>query len=114
MAEVSEKTGSRFYPALFSALLIVSATPGHFFQPGKNSLPLKQLAGLPITPWRGRNDDQGPLFNLPIKKGKTATHLFGIMRHSFRGKQISVADPTGAALAWTYMERKNHNGDAKK
>jgi hypothetical protein len=29
------------------------ATPGYFFQPGKNSLSLKQLAGLPETPWRG-------------------------------------------------------------
>jgi hypothetical protein len=35
-----------------SALIIVSATPGHFSQPGKNSLSLKQLAGLPKTPWR--------------------------------------------------------------
>jgi hypothetical protein len=33
-------------------LMMVSATPGHFFQPGKNSLSLKQLAGLPKTPWR--------------------------------------------------------------
>ncbi|MFH0724818.1 MAG: hypothetical protein V2B19_00435 [Pseudomonadota bacterium] len=30
-----------------SALISVSATPGHFFQPGKNLLSLKQLAGLP-------------------------------------------------------------------
>jgi hypothetical protein len=37
----------------FSALIIVSAAPGHFFQPGKNSLSLKQLAGLPKTPRRG-------------------------------------------------------------
>jgi hypothetical protein len=35
------------------ALIIVPATPGHFFQPGKNSLSLKQLPGLPKTPWRG-------------------------------------------------------------
>jgi hypothetical protein len=34
-------------------LIIVSAAPGHFFQPGKNSLSLKQLAGLPKTPLRG-------------------------------------------------------------
>jgi hypothetical protein len=27
--------------------------PGHFFQPGKNSLSLKQLAGLPKTPRHG-------------------------------------------------------------
>jgi hypothetical protein len=39
----------RFYD--LSALIIVSATPGHFFQPGKNSLSLKQLAGFPKTPW---------------------------------------------------------------
>ncbi|MFH0726621.1 MAG: hypothetical protein V2B19_09785 [Pseudomonadota bacterium] len=49
-----------------TALIMVSATPGYFFQPGKNSLSLKQLAGLPKTPWRdllatrvGRIDDQG-------------------------------------------------------
>jgi hypothetical protein len=41
-------------------LIIVLATPGHFFQSGKNSLSLKQLAGLPKTPRRGRNDDQSP------------------------------------------------------
>jgi hypothetical protein len=39
------------------ALMIVSAKPGHFFQPGKNSLSLKQLAALPKTPWLGRNND---------------------------------------------------------
>jgi hypothetical protein len=49
---------------------MVSVTPGYFFQPGKNSLSLKQLAGLPKTPWRdllatrvGRIDNQG-LFNI--------------------------------------------------
>jgi hypothetical protein len=53
------------HPVKRSALIIYSATPGHFFQSGKNSLSLKQLAGLPKTPWRGllitrgRNDDQG-------------------------------------------------------
>jgi hypothetical protein len=31
-------------------LIIVPVTPGHFFQPGKNSLSLKQLAGLTKTP----------------------------------------------------------------
>jgi hypothetical protein len=36
----------------YRALIMVSATPGYFFQPGKNSLSLKQLAGLPKTPWR--------------------------------------------------------------
>jgi hypothetical protein len=30
---------------------MISATQGHFFQPGKNSLSLKQLAGLPKIPW---------------------------------------------------------------
>jgi hypothetical protein len=51
------------------ALIMVSATPGYFFQPGKNSLSLKQLAGLPKTPWRdllatrvGRIDDQGHIY----------------------------------------------------
>jgi hypothetical protein len=39
--------------------ILVAATPGHFFQPGKNSLSLKQLAGLPKTPWR----------DLPILRG---------------------------------------------
>jgi hypothetical protein len=34
------------------ALIILSATRGHLFRPGKNSLSLKQLAGLPKTPWR--------------------------------------------------------------
>jgi hypothetical protein len=33
-------------------LIIVPARQGHFFQPGKNSLLLKQLAGFPKTPWR--------------------------------------------------------------
>ncbi|MFH0729330.1 MAG: hypothetical protein V2B19_23685 [Pseudomonadota bacterium] len=33
-------------------LIIVPATQGHFFQPGKNSLSLKQLAGLTKTPLR--------------------------------------------------------------
>jgi hypothetical protein len=49
---------------------MVSVTPGYFFQPGKNSLSLKQLAGLPKTPWRdllatrvGRIDDQGRFDN---------------------------------------------------
>jgi hypothetical protein len=35
------------------ALLIVSTTPGYFFQTGRNSLSLKQPAALPKTPWRG-------------------------------------------------------------
>ncbi|MFH0728541.1 MAG: hypothetical protein V2B19_19660 [Pseudomonadota bacterium] len=34
-------------------LIIVPARQGHFFQPGKNSLPLKQLAGLTKTPLPG-------------------------------------------------------------
>jgi hypothetical protein len=49
---------------------MVPAPPGYFFQPGKNSLSLKQLAGLSKTPWRdllatrvGRIDDQGPKMN---------------------------------------------------
>jgi hypothetical protein len=29
-----------------------SATPGYFFQTGRNSLSLKQPAALPKTPWR--------------------------------------------------------------
>jgi hypothetical protein len=33
-------------------LIIVSAAPGYFSQPGKNSLSLKQLAGLLKTPRR--------------------------------------------------------------
>jgi hypothetical protein len=33
-------------------LILVPATQGHFFQPGKNSLSLKQLAGLTKTPLR--------------------------------------------------------------
>jgi hypothetical protein len=56
----------------FSALIMVSATPGYFFQPGKNSLWLKQLAGLPKTPWRdllvtsvGPNRELRPVFRLP-------------------------------------------------
>jgi len=51
---------------VMAALIMVSATPGYFFQPGKNSLSLKQLAGFPKIPWRdllaawiGRIDDQG-------------------------------------------------------
>jgi hypothetical protein len=50
--------GNQYFPA---------AVRGQFFQPGKNSLSLKQLAGLPKIPWRdlpvtgfGRIDDQGP------------------------------------------------------
>jgi hypothetical protein len=35
------------------ALIIVPARQGHFFQPGKNSLSLKQLAGLTKTPLPG-------------------------------------------------------------
>jgi hypothetical protein len=34
-------------------LIIVPARQGHFFQPGKNSLSLKQLAGLTKTPLPG-------------------------------------------------------------
>jgi hypothetical protein len=37
----------------FSALVIVPAMPGYFFQTGRNSLSLKQPAALPKTPWRG-------------------------------------------------------------
>jgi hypothetical protein len=33
-------------------LIIVPTTQGHFFQPGKNSLSLKQLAGFTKTPLR--------------------------------------------------------------
>jgi hypothetical protein len=44
------------------ALIMVAATPGHFFQPGKNSLSLKQLAGLPKTPWRGLPVTEGGLY----------------------------------------------------
>jgi hypothetical protein len=36
-----------------SELIIVPARQGHFFQPGKNSLSLKQLAGLTKTPLPG-------------------------------------------------------------
>jgi hypothetical protein len=37
----------------YPALIIVSATPGYFFQTGRNSLSLKQPAAHPKTPWRG-------------------------------------------------------------
>jgi hypothetical protein len=37
---------------VFMGLIIVAATQGHFFQPGKNSLSLKQLAGLTKKPLR--------------------------------------------------------------
>jgi hypothetical protein len=54
---------------IFPALIIVSAAPEHFFQPGKNSLSLKQLAGFQKRPGAacslhgfGRNDDQGHFF----------------------------------------------------
>jgi hypothetical protein len=41
------------FPMLHDAgLIIVPATQGHSFQPGKNSLSLKQLAGLTKTPLR--------------------------------------------------------------
>jgi hypothetical protein len=43
------------------ALIFVSATPGYFFQTGRNSLSLKQPAALPKTPWRGIP----PVGNLP-------------------------------------------------
>jgi hypothetical protein len=48
-------------------LIIFPAKQGHFFQPGKNSLLLKQLAGLQKRHCQActsdgidRNDDQGP------------------------------------------------------
>jgi hypothetical protein len=64
-------------------LIIVSATPGHFFQSGKNSLSLKQLAGLPKTPRRGRNDDQGRL--MPLIAGLFRTFIYGTKQTHLKG-----------------------------
>jgi hypothetical protein len=53
----------------FSALIMVSATPGHFFQPGKNSLRSNSLPRFQKRPDAacslhefGRNHDQ-PIFH---------------------------------------------------